>query len=280
MPVSSFVITRPRPAGRTAAAAGAALSALALLAGCAGPKVPVFERESFGSTSTFSRSFTASGDKTCEAARRALLSQGYIIDTARAETVQGHKNFQPSAEVHIQISFNITCVPEHIGAKSQTSLAFVSAVQDRYALKKSNNSASVGVGVLGSVSVPFAASDDSLVKVASETITAADLYARLFGLVDRYLAIGAGQAVESPADRGEQLQPVLPPPPPAAPVNKPVTTPLSAPASSPASAPVVPAAPAPSPAAVPAQSPVPAPAPAASAPLPSAAAAVPVAARA
>jgi hypothetical protein len=48
---------------------------------------------------------------------------------------------------------------------------FVSAVQDRYALKKSPTSASVGVGALGSVSLPFGSNDDSLVKVASSTVT-------------------------------------------------------------------------------------------------------------
>lgn len=219
---------------------------LALLAGCAAPKAPVFERESFGSTSTFSRTFNASGAQTCEAARRALLSQGYIVDTAKADLVQGHKNFQPQAETHIQISFNVVCAPEGLAVKSKSTLAFATAVQDRYALKKSNSAASVGVGVLGSVSVPFTSSDDSLVKVASETITAGDFYARLFGLVERYLAIGRGQVVEEVGEPPEQLRPVLPAagpvPPPAAPLVPPVpSVPSVPPPPVAAPAPVVPA---------------------------------------
>jgi hypothetical protein len=61
--------------------------------------------------------------------------------------------------------------------------------QDRYALKKSNNSASVGVGAIGSLSLPFSSSDDSLVRVASETVTAASFYDRYVVLMQRFLAV-------------------------------------------------------------------------------------------
>ena len=58
---------------------------------------------------------------------------------------------------------------------------------DRYSLKKNTNSASLGVGGIGSISLPFGASNDSMVKVASETISDAKLYGRFFDLVERYL---------------------------------------------------------------------------------------------
>jgi hypothetical protein len=157
----------------------------ATLAGCAGTKSPVFEREAFGSAGTFSRVIVASGERSCEAARRALLSQGYIVSLARADLVQGYKNFQPMAESHVQISFNIVCVPEFAGSEHAT--VFVNAVQDRYALKKTNSAAGLGVGVFGSVSVPLPGSDDSLVKVASETIVSNEFYDRWFTLLERYL---------------------------------------------------------------------------------------------
>lgn len=193
--------------------AGVLAAALAgvLLAGCGTPKKPVFEREVFGSTETFSRTIVASGERSCEAARRALLGQGYIISTARADAVQGSKNFQPSAEVHVQISFNVVCVPEFIGSDHAT--VFVNAVQDRYALKKTNQAAGVGVGVLGSVSVPLPGSDDSLVKVASETITSSDFYDRWFALLERYLPPEPGRS----APPGE---PPLPLPGPTVPAPK------------------------------------------------------------
>ncbi len=157
----------------------------ALLAACATPKQAPFQRENFEHGETYSRGFGAGTAPTCEAARRALLSQGYVVNAASTDAVNARKSFQPDAETHVEIEFRVTCAPE-ISGPSKT-LVFVSALQDRYALKKSNSSASVGVGVLGSVSVPFTGSDDSLVKVASETITAPAFYDRYFRLVSRYL---------------------------------------------------------------------------------------------
>jgi hypothetical protein len=56
------------------------------------------------------------------------------------------------------------------------------------------------VGPFGSFSVPFGASDDAMVKVASETITAREFYERFFGLVAYYLGPDADLApVESKA---------------------------------------------------------------------------------
>ena len=74
-------------------------------------------------------------------------------------------------------------------ADGKVSLGFVTALQDSYALKKSNNSASLGVGVLGSVSLPFSSSNDSMVRVASETISSESFYDRFFDLVRRYLVV-------------------------------------------------------------------------------------------
>jgi len=88
-------------------------------------------------------------------------------------------------------------------------------VQDRYALKKSPTSASVGVGALGSVSLPFGSNDDSLVKVASSTVQDAQFYRRFF-------------------DRLQQYLPVVPATPPSAPVEP---TPAAPPAAAPAPVP-------------------------------------------
>lgn len=142
-------------------------------------------QESFDSSSTFSRGFDATPAQTCEAARRALLSQGYIATAKTQELIEGRKNFQPSTETNLEISFRVVCVPQT--SDGQVSLGFATALQDRYALKKSANSASVGVGALGSLSLPFSSSNDSLVKVGSETISKSGFYDSFFELMERYL---------------------------------------------------------------------------------------------
>jgi hypothetical protein len=160
------------------------------LAACSTTKPTVYQGEEFSETSTFSHDFATSAPATCEAARRTLLSQGYIIKQAKADLVDGHKHFQPESDVHVEIEFHVVCAPNDGQGKSTT--LFVSATQDRYALKKTNNSASVGLSVLGSVSMPIGSTSDSLVKVASETIPAGQFYDRFFGLIEHYLGLDSG----------------------------------------------------------------------------------------
>ncbi|RZI44403.1 DUF2242 domain-containing protein [Herbaspirillum sp. HC18] len=177
------------------------LSATVGLAACSSAsKLSV--QEDFGSSDTFAHSFAGNNKDTCEAARRALLSQGYVIREANPSTVRGHKNFQPGADVHVQIDFYIVCAPNSKGSNSTT--AFANAVRDRYSLKKSSTSASLGVGALGSVSLPFGSSDDSLVKVASETISNKQFYERFFSLVERYFDDTSVVGDGAPDDMGDQ----------------------------------------------------------------------------
>ncbi|MEO7031132.1 MAG: DUF2242 domain-containing protein [Herbaspirillum sp.] len=173
-----------------------------VLSACGSTKPNVYQHEEFDSASTYSHNYPVSGPAICEAAQRALLSQGYVITHADEKLVKGTKSFQPENDKHVEITFNVVCVDSPNGQKvggvtkessaragAHNSTIFVNALQDRYALKKVNSSASVGVGILGSVSVPFTASDDSLVKVASETIPQSGFYDRFFALVDRYIAL-------------------------------------------------------------------------------------------
>lgn len=158
---------------------------LALLAACGAPVKQFPLQEKFDSTATYSRLFDATATQTCEAARRALLSQGYIINTARGDLVEGQKSFQPEPESHLQMVIRVVCAPDTTDGK--VSLGFVTALQDRYALKKSNNSASLGVGAIGSVSLPFSSGSETMVKIGSETISTDAFYDRFFDLVRRYL---------------------------------------------------------------------------------------------
>ncbi|MCP1507395.1 hypothetical protein J2Y83_003369 [Pseudomonas marginalis] len=158
---------------------------LAGATGCSSPKTAIYEHENFDDSGTFSRDYPVSDIAACEAARRALLSQGYIITSSDPKLVVGNKSFQQTGETHMQISFNVVCADDGKGKNHST--IFANALQDRYALKKVNNSASLGVGVLGSVSMPIGSTDDSMVKVASETVSAPKFYERYFSLVDVFL---------------------------------------------------------------------------------------------
>ncbi|MFJ2453163.1 DUF2242 domain-containing protein [Pseudomonas protegens] len=232
---------------------------LSAVAGCSSHKTAIYEHESFDDSGTFSRNYPVSDAASCEAARRALLSQGYIITSNDPKLVSGHKSFQQTGETHLEISFNVVCAQD--GSGDQRSTMFANALQDRYALKKVNNSASLGVGVLGSVSMPIGSTDDSMVKVASETVSSAKFYDRYFALVELFLPQEAKKAAhieekpkadlgvpenkpEVPAKPEPKAQPVVEPAPVAAPapatepepaVSQPLAPPVEA-------APIVPAA--------------------------------------
>ncbi|MCT7304797.1 DUF2242 domain-containing protein [Ralstonia wenshanensis] len=243
----------------------AAASIAATLAACSSAPTPLYQQEQFdAAASPYARTFHAKSDATCEAARRALLSQGYVSSSPRADTIDGSKNFQPSNDSHVVISFHVVCAEANTEGTSST--AYVNAVQDRYTLKKTSTSASVGLSILGSVSLPIGSGDDSMVKVASETIPAGVFYERYFNLVDHFLKIDparhdrkVAKAAEkehvaplpepAPTPQGEPMKmttpvvptPAAPPVPVAVPASAPApaAAPASVPASTPAAAPVV-----------------------------------------
>ena len=151
------------------------------------PPMPLvgYQPETFDA-STHARHYAAPFDRTCEAARRALLSQGYVVTAATAQEVTARKYFQPDAQHHVQMEFRVVCAPE--GQGRLASVAFASALKEQYLVRKAKESASLGVGGLGSLSLPVEGGLDSLVKVASNTVTEPNLYERFFDLLGGFLS--------------------------------------------------------------------------------------------
>lgn len=181
------------------------------LAACSSHKTkeePAPLGETFGADDTYSRTFAVPPPTACEATRRALLGQGYVIAKMSAGSVEAGKNFQPESDVHTQLKVLATCVPQSEGG----SIVFINAVQDRYALKSQSNSASVGVGMLGSVSlpVPIGAGNANLVRVGSNTVQNQDFYRRLFERVKFYLPGTPTNAPPPPEPEGPP-DPATPP---------------------------------------------------------------------
>jgi predicted CoA-binding protein len=111
----SFRLSSRFSSGRLAAAL-----VVLVLAGCAGTsKRVVYDPEEFDSTTTHARGYTATEAQTCEAARRALLSQGYLITAANPDLVTGRKSFQPASEVHVEVEFRVVCQRASVDSAEQ-----------------------------------------------------------------------------------------------------------------------------------------------------------------
>ncbi|WP_118178726.1 DUF2242 domain-containing protein [Paraburkholderia phosphatilytica] len=176
------------------------LSAVAVLGACSSTPKPQFQDEFFSNgTSPYMRSFDVANTEACEGARRALLSQGYMTTLTRNDTVDATKNFQPASDQHYTVEFHVVCTAGEDA--TNTSVMYVNAVQNGYALKKSDTSASVGLSILGSVSLPIRSNSDAMVKISSETIQKSTFYDSFFGLVSHYLR----NAVRSSAIPGDAV---------------------------------------------------------------------------
>lgn len=179
----SVSLTAPDPERMKVALCVPLAAALALCA-CSGtaPK-PAYRAETFDQETPFQRHYDADATRTCEAARRGLLSQGYIVTSAQATALKAEKSFQPEAEDHIVLQFNVMCVPA-----TQGSATYASVVQSHYQVKKSASAASVGVSAIGSISLPWTSTNtDSMIRVGGETISDEHFYRRFFDLVARII---------------------------------------------------------------------------------------------
>lgn len=153
-----------------------------VLISCGGPQV--YRDEAFEHESPYYRQFPLSAEEACDGAWRALLSQGYVVDDSLEDELKGVKQFQPEEDIHMVMEFNVVCVD-----KNGTSTMFTNAMQTRYDLKKIKKSAGLSVHSLGSISLPWGSTTESLVKVGCETIDDEEFYERFFQLTRQMLGL-------------------------------------------------------------------------------------------
>lgn len=153
-----------------------------LLAGCASAPPPAYRGEAFAAESPFVTWSTRDPDAACEVGKRALLSQGYQVDASKATRIRGEKFFLPKSSYGMTLNITLVCLPSNVG-----TAIYATALQTRYELKSAATSAGVGVAGIGSISLPWTADKEALIKVGEETIADPDFYKRLFALIDSLL---------------------------------------------------------------------------------------------
>jgi hypothetical protein len=156
----------------------AAAATIALLAGCAHHPPP----QQFTASAPFSRTFPGSGDQVCWSVKRALLSQGYMLDRpSDAGVMTGSRDDQPKPKLNVTTRLQTTCADNRNG----TSIVFVTATREVNQLQKMKQTTSVGVGP-ATLTMP-SGSAEVLGTVRRETIKDPDYYNQFFTLVQNYV---------------------------------------------------------------------------------------------
>lgn len=150
-----------------------------LLAACTTTPLPrVYQTETFAVETPFLYYSSKEPGGACETGKRALLSQGYQVEGEKSLNIRGEKYFLPKPEQATKLTISLVCLPSSLG-----SAVYASAMETHFELKSRGSSAGVSLSGLGSVSLPWAADKDTLVKMGEVTITDAVFYQRLFELI-------------------------------------------------------------------------------------------------
>jgi Uncharacterized protein conserved in bacteria (DUF2242) len=158
--------------------ASAVAAAAAFMAGCAHHPPP----QEFTASAPFSHTYTGSGDAVCWSVKRALLSQGYMLDRPNdAGVLTGLRDEQPKPKLNVTTRLQTTCADNRNG----TSIVFVTATREENKLQKMKQSTSLGVGP-ATLTMP-SGSAQVLGTVRRETIKDPDYYNQFFTLVQSFV---------------------------------------------------------------------------------------------
>jgi hypothetical protein len=158
------------------------LTALVVASGCASSK-SAKNTGPFTAAAPFSRTMTGSGDSVCWSVKRALLSQGYMLDRPTdAGVLTGTMDYQPKPKQNVTIHLQTTCADNRDG----TSIVFATASREENRLQKMKQTTSAGIGP-ATITMP-AGSAKVLGTVSRETIQDPGFYNSFFSLVARYVA--------------------------------------------------------------------------------------------
>ena len=179
------------------------LALFALCAACASHR----QRDTttdFSAQAPFSRTYPGSGDAVCWGVKRALLSQGYMLDRPNESGVlTGTRDFQPQPKLNVSLHLQTSCADNRDG----TSIVFVTATREESELQKMKQSTSVGVGP-ATLTMP-SGSAQVLGVVRRETIRDPAFYNQFFSLIqgfanqERVAQDGSTALADTPAARNQ-----------------------------------------------------------------------------
>src|SRR5579859_6946946 len=160
----------------------ALIAVAAVLAACASSRHKQ-EAGPFTATAPFSRTISGPSDSVCWSVKRALLSQGYMLDrSSEPGVLTGSRDYQPKEKLNVTVHLQTTCADNHDG----TSIVFATAEREENKLQKMKQTTSAGIGP-ATLTMP-AGSAKVLGTIRRETIADPAFYSGFFTLVQSYVA--------------------------------------------------------------------------------------------
>ena len=160
----------------------ATCSLLLLLLGCGGPPRYAPD-EVFSSDSRYRRNFLASAPAVCDAARRVLLGDGYIVNRGESQSLVGGKEFQVKERQHAVLNIHVSCDQRVAG-----SILFVTATEEHFDVESTRQSSSIGFPLVAPIYYSTQNEADRQVKIRGETVSESGFYERFYRAVQRELA--------------------------------------------------------------------------------------------
>jgi len=154
-----------------------------LLTACAMPQTVSKNTVASKPVSPYQKQFPEDALSACAAANRALLGDGYLTEPIVNDKLKGRKSYRIDSEHTAVVDMTVTCLANTDGGSS----VYANGLRTIYEMKKSSTSASVGVSVFGSLSLPIGQSADSMVKTTEETISEREFYAAFFSALENSL---------------------------------------------------------------------------------------------
>jgi Uncharacterized protein conserved in bacteria (DUF2242) len=175
---------------------GGAVVLAAVVVGCASNRHQA-ARGPFTASAPFSKTIEGSGDVVCWSVKRAILSQGYMLErSSEPGVLTGTRDFQPNDKLNVTLHLQTTCADNRNG----TSIVFVTAEREESQLQKMKQTTSAGIGP-ATITMP-SGSAKVLGVVRRETIQDPNFYNSFFALVEGYVA----QEAQSRPERHAELR--------------------------------------------------------------------------
>ena len=154
---------------------------LILLTGCGGP--PRYAaNEDFAPDARYRRDFQTSATALCDAARRVLLGDGYIVTRAQNQSLIGGKEFQVEEQRHAILNLFVSC-----DQRAGGSTLFVTATEEHFDVKAIRQSSSIGFPMVAPIYYSTQSAAEGQVKTRGETVSERGFYERFYRAVQREL---------------------------------------------------------------------------------------------